>query len=234
MARFIGFIPARAGSKGIPRKNLYEISGFPLIDYTINCAVNSSALSEIYLSTDDIAISMRAEGTRIKVPSLRPEHLATDTALTVDVIKHAINFWVKDYFDDDYLVLLQPTSPLREPHHIAEACSAITKSNLDGASLVSVCDVGAIHPARMKIIDKNGLLKNLSGLEFEDMRPRQQLPTIYIRNGAIYINRIIDIMENNRILSPNCIPYVMTKDESINIDTIDDVSLAESKLQSKI
>jgi CMP-N,N'-diacetyllegionaminic acid synthase len=233
MARFIGLIPARGGSKGVPKKNLYEVSGFPLIDYTIKCAENSSVLSEIYLSTDDIDISRRADGTRIKVLGLRPKHLATDETLTVDVIKHAINIWLKDYSDDDYLVLLQPTSPLREPHHIAEACSVITKSNLDGASLVSVCDVGAIHPARMKIINKNGLLKNLSGLEFEDMRPRQQLPTIYIRNGAIYISRITDIMENNRILSPNCIPYVMTKDESINIDTIDDVLLVESKLQNR-
>jgi CMP-N,N'-diacetyllegionaminic acid synthase len=234
MAKFIGLIPARGGSKGIPKKNLYDVFGLPLIDYTIKCAENSPILSEIYLSTDDVDISKRVDGTRIKFQGLRPQQFATDTTLTVDVAKHAINIWLKDYSDDDYLVLLQPTSPLREPHHVAEACSIIAKSDLEGASLVSVCDVGAIHPARMKIMDQHGLLKNLSGLDVEDMRPRQQLPTIYIRNGAIYINKIIDIMENNRILSPNCIPYFMTKNESINIDTIDDVLLVESKLQGKI
>ena len=97
MAKFIGLIPARGGSKGIPKKNLYDVFGLPLIDYTIKCAENSPILSEIYLSTDDVDISKRVEGTRIKFQGLRPQQFATDTTLTVDVAKHAINIWLEDY-----------------------------------------------------------------------------------------------------------------------------------------
>jgi CMP-N-acetylneuraminic acid synthetase len=82
----------------------------------------------------------------------------------------------------------------------------------------------------MKLINKDGLLQNYSGEELEDMRPRQQLPPVYIRNGAIYINKIIDIVENRRLLSPNCLPYLMSTNESINIDTLDDIYLLNMRL----
>ena len=230
MSRFFGLIPARGGSKGIPGKNLYSIAGIPLIDYTINSASKSKVLTEVFLSTDDIDIANRAKGTAIQVPDLRPPHLAADDTLTVDVALHAIKNWIKDFDQDDYLVLLQPTSPLRRNDHIHEACELLKRGANGTQSLVSVCDVGANHPARMKVIGRDGYLRNYSGEDFEDMRPRQQLPTVFIRNGAIYINKIVDILKNNRLLSPNCLPYIMSTHDSINIDTLDDIYLFSKRL----
>jgi CMP-N,N'-diacetyllegionaminic acid synthase len=128
--------------------------------------------------------------------------------------------------------LLQPTSPLRTTSHIIEACKLLVRNQLIADSLVSVSNVGGNHPARMKVIDEHGLLKNFSGEEDEDMRPRQLLPSVYIRNGAIYINRIEDIVEKKRLVASKCLPFVMTNRESINIDSIEDVLLASKILQN--
>lgn len=230
MSRFFGLIPARGGSKGIPGKNLYLVAGTPLIDYTIDSASRSEVFTEVFLSTDDVNIAERAKGTTIKVPDLRPARLAEDYTLTVDVAIHAIKHWIKDFDQDDYLVLLQPTSPLRRNEHIYEACNLLQRDSSTAQSLVSVCDVGAHHPARMKVIEKDGYLRNYSGEDFEDMRPRQQLPPIFIRNGAIYINKVVDIVNNYRLLSPNCLPYIMSTQDSINIDTLEDIYLVNNRL----
>jgi CMP-N,N'-diacetyllegionaminic acid synthase len=230
VSRFFGLIPARGGSKGIPGKNLYMVAGTPLIDYTIDSAAKSDVLTEVFLSTDDTNIAERAKGTTIKVPGLRPARLADDDTLTVDVAIHVIKHWIKDFDQDDYLVLLQPTSPLRRNHHIHEACDLLQLNSSTAQSLVSVCDVGAHHPARMKVIERDGYLRNYSGEEFEDMRPRQQLPPVFIRNGAIYINKILDIINNERLVSPNCLPYIMSANDSLNIDTFDDICLLNNRL----
>jgi len=230
MSRFFGLIPARGGSKGIPGKNLYVVAGTPLIDYTIDSASRSEVLTEVFLSTDDLDIAERAKGTTIKVPDLRPAHLAEDDTLTVDVAIHAIKHWIKDFDQDDYLVLLQPTSPLRRNDHIYEACELLQRNSSSAHSLVSVCDVGAHHPARMKVLEQDGYLRNYSGEEYEDMRPRQQLPSVFIRNGAIYINKLVDIINNERLLSPICLPYIMSTHDSLNIDTFDDIFLLNKRL----
>ena len=231
MTNFYGLIPARGGSKGIPRKNLFEVNGIPLIDYTINCASELDIFKDVFLSTDDVDIANRAQASRVKVPDLRPSILAQDDTLTIDVAQHAIKSWISSFGDDDYLVLLQPTSPLRRPQHVLESCNLIVDSREHDLSLVSVCDVGANHPNRMKVIQSDGRLKNFSGELPEDMRPRQKLPPVYIRNGAIYINRIMDILKNDRMLTPNCLPYIMSTNESINIDTLDDVYLLGKRLK---
>lgn len=230
MTRFFGLIPARGGSKGIPGKNLYLVAGTPLIDYTIDSASRSEVFTEVFLSTDDVNIAGRAKGTTIKVPDLRPAHLAADDTLTVDVAIHAIKNWIKDFDKDDYLVLLQPTSPLRRHDHIYEACNLLERSSITAKSLVSVCDVGAYHPARMKIIEGDGFLRNYSGEDDEDMRPRQLLPPVFIRNGAIYINKVVDIVNNHRLLAPYSLPYIMSTHDSVNIDNLDDIYLVNNRL----
>lgn len=212
-------------------KNLLGIKGTPLIDYTIHSSINSSYLSEIYITSDSRLITSRVKNTRIMAPDLRPTSLANDNSLTIDVVKHVILNWLKKYELDDYIVLLQPTSPLRTSKHIDEACSILLKHSEDNLSLTSVSLVNSSHPNRMKRINYEGYLENLDGSLYDDMSPRQSLPKVYIRNGALYINKIYDILQNHRLTNSRCIPYIMNENESYNIDSVIDKFLVEKQLE---
>ncbi len=177
-------------------------------------------MNRIYLSTDSQEIIDRTSGTDIIAPALRSASLSEDIILN----------WMDDFEETDYVVLLQPTSPLRRAADIDSACMKLEQISFDGFSLASVTRVNAQHPNRMKVINKDGILENLDGSFYDDMRPRQHLPEVYIRNGALYINSIRDILSSNRLTNSKCIPFIMEQQNSYNIDTIEDVMLVERQL----
>ena len=166
----------------------------------------------------------------IDIPFLRPKELATDTIESFPVITHALNEMEKiKGYKYDYFILLQPTSPLRTAKDIDNALSILINSSYD--SIVSVVDVEGNHPLRMKKIDKNGMLINYVNQDGENMKPRQELDTVYIRNGCIYASKRDVLFSNKSIVGYRCLPYIMTKENSINIDSEIDFFLAE-KLMS--
>ena len=142
-------IPARGGSKSIPRKNIRSLNGKPLISYTINAALATSSLTDIIVSTDDSEIAEISKKLGVKVPFIRPKELASDKAESAPVIEHALSFMEKvKSIKYDAILMLQPTSPLRTTKHINDSIELFKSRECD--SVVSVTSVGANHPYRMK------------------------------------------------------------------------------------
>jgi CMP-N,N'-diacetyllegionaminic acid synthase len=225
---FLGIIPARGGSKGIPRKNITIINGKPLIQYTIDEAKNSKYLDRIIVSTDDKEIAEVAEKCGAEVPFLRPKELATDNAKTIDALIHAVKELEKRGSKYDYVVLLQPTQPLRRSWHIDEAIQKIVETNEE--SLVSVSEVKE-HPILMRTIGEDGKVKNLMGIS-STVR-RQDFPTFYKVNGAIYINKINENFTKNTSLNDNKLAYLMDKKYDLDIDEPIDLEFFKLFLQLK-
>ncbi|PLR67929.1 acylneuraminate cytidylyltransferase family protein [Bacillus sp. UMB0893] len=210
---FIGVIPARGGSKGIPHKNIREVNGKPLIQYSIEEANKSNYLDRIIVSTDDLEIERVAKKVGADVPFLRPKEYATDTAKTIDALIFTVNELAIRGFQYDYLVLLQPTQPLRKGWHIDEAIKEIV--DRDRNSLVSVSEVQD-HPILMRTINDHGELENI--LKISSTIRRQDFPTYYKVNGAIYINKLNENFTLNTSLNDNSLSYIMDKRYDIDID----------------
>lgn len=227
--RVLGIIPARGGSKGIPRKNLVDVCGQPLIGYTIRAALSSRSISRTIVSTEDDEIAAVAVALGAEVPFRRPQELADDTARSLPVVQHAVTaVEAEEGQAYDIIVMLQPTTPLRTSADIDEGVRLLTETDAD--SVVSVVDVGANHPYRMKRIDDDGRLVNFVDQGFEDMRPRQELPPVYIRSGDLYVSRRRVVMEQNTLVGVNCRAVVIPEGRAVNIDTPLDLLRAEQLL----
>jgi CMP-N-acetylneuraminic acid synthetase len=228
--RILAVVPARGGSKSVPKKNIAPLANKPLIAYTLESARQSKRLTQTIVSTDcaDIAEVVRSLGG--DVPFMRPENLSGDMALSLPVIQHAVmHMETANKKKFDFVVMLQPTSPFRTAGDIDECINLLIESGADSA--ISVVNVGANHPLRMKRVVATNHLVNYVDQGMEDMRPRQSLPPVYIRNGAIYAARRETLMEHNSFVGDDCRAYIMPKDRSINIDTEDDLIIAEHYIQ---
>lgn len=226
MKKILGIIPARGGSKGVPNKNIRELKNKPLIHYTIEAAQGSKLLTDFIVSTESKKIVEICKNINVEVPFLRPIKLAGDRVESFPVVEHALKKMEKyKKVKYHYFVLLQPTTPFRTASDIDKSCDLLINSDVD--SVVSVCNVGAMHPLRMKKITKNDRLENYINQDFENMKPRQELPTVYIRNGAIYASKSKVLQKYKSLVGPDCAAHIMSPEQSINIDTILDFKLAE-------
>lgn len=221
--KFLAIIPARGGSKGIPNKNIMDICGKPLIAYTIEAGKKSKYIDEIVISTDSNSVKAVAEKYGARIPYLRPEELSNDTAKSIDVILHAIDFYKNNNMTFDYIILLQPTSPLRTSEDVDKAIEKLINNN--GESLVSVCEADE-NPILMRTIQDDKLREVIS-FEGGNLR-RQDLPTFYIFNGALYINSNDMLLNQKKFVDENTIPYVMDKRKSVDIDNMLDARLVEA------
>jgi CMP-N-acetylneuraminic acid synthetase len=225
----LGVIPARGGSKGIPRKNLYNLCGKPLIGYTIKAAFKASALTRFIVSTDSDEIAETAKEYGANVPFRRPSELATDSSLAADVMKHAIIEMEKlNGIIYDTLVMLQPTTPLRTPEDIDNAVQKLHSTGCD--TVITMKDVGATHPARMYKIVNDKLVSIMD--EGTALRPRQELQHIYIRSGDVYACRRSVIFDQGSLIGKDCRPIIIPSKRAVNIDSMDDVILAEYYLKN--
>lgn len=219
--KILALIPARGGSKQIINKNIKLLCGKPLISYTIEAALASDYIDDVVISTDSdliAEISLKCGG---QVPFMRPKELAEDESKTIDVAIHAINALVKMKRTYDYLILLQPTSPLRTKDDMDSAIKIIIDGDI--SSLVSVREVKE-NPVLMRTIENNKL-KNI--MDFNGSLRRQDLPKYYIFNGAIYINNIDMLLKQKKFVDEKTYPYVMDYERSIDIDEILDFKIVE-------
>ncbi len=229
--RILAVVPARGGSKSVPRKNIAPMAGRPLLAYTIDEALKVSRITDLAVSTDDNEIAEVAQSLGAQVPFLRPAELSTDTALSAPVLKHCLlHMEAARGFRYDAVLMLQPTTPFRKAAHIDRAIDMFAASTCD--SLVSVVSVGGFHPFRMKRLVGDRLI-NYVDQGFEDMRPRQDLPPVYIRNGAIYLSIRSIIADRDGIVGENCLGFEMKAEESVNIDDRIDFKLAEIMLNEQ-
>lgn len=227
--KILGVIPARGGSKGMPKKNIKKLGKHPTLAYTIFQSLNSKLLTEVVVSSDDAEIIKIAKKYGAKAPFVRPKHLSTDKALAVPTIQQAVDFMEKQNgFKYDYVVMLQPTCPFTLSTDLDKALSKLIKTKAD--SVISVVEVGPIHPWRMKKIVKDKLV-DYTKEKVENM-PRQKLPKVYLRSGDIYATKRDVLMKKNSFKGKSSKPYIIPLDRSMNVDSISDFWLAEKMLEN--
>ncbi|QOP40325.1 cytidylyltransferase domain-containing protein [Sulfurimonas marina] len=222
---FLAVIPARGGSKRLPRKNVLDLAGKPLIGWSIEAAQKSKYLDALLVSSDDSEI-LELSKNYGAATLLRPQELASDTATTFDTLKHAIEN-SKEY---DYIVLLQPTSPLRTAQDIDEAIKLLINKDADG--IISVCEMEH-SPLWSNTLSEDKSMKHFLNEEVLNKRS-QDLETYYRLNGAIYIAKIDKFLENGSFfLKNNIFAYEMEQQHSIDIDTKIDFLFAELLLKEQ-
>jgi len=207
---FLAIIPARGGSKRLPRKNILDLAGKPLIAWSIEAGLNSKYIDKVIVSSDDAEILDISKQYNAQI-IVRPNYLASDTATTFDAIKHTIDN-VEQY---DYIVLLQATSPLRNNQHIDEAIELLESKNAD--AVVSVCEMDH-SPLWSNTLDESLSMQGF--LKDEVLNKRSQDLEKYFRlNGAIYICKTDELLEEKSFfLKKSIFAYMMDRESSVDID----------------
>lgn len=216
-------IPARGGSKGIPHKNIKLLNGKPLIQYSIEIARELAPDEDICVSTDDQDIKNVAEKCGLKVPFLRPDYLASDTASSNDVIIHALDYYEKQGKNYDTVVLLQPTSPLRTVQDVKN-CLELYSSDLDMVTTVKESCVSAVLCKE----NSEGYLEKVIG---KATGRRQDAEKLYEYNGAVYVINATSVKEKGLGRFTKIKKCVMSEENSVDIDTMLDWKIAESILK---
>jgi len=230
----LGLIPARGGSKSIPRKNITPLAGRPLLAYTCEAGLGSRILTRVVLSTDDAEIAQVGRRCGVEVPFMRPAELAQDDTPSLPVAQYAVR-WLTEHegWKADILVLLQPTSPLRQARHIDEALQRMEKTGAD--TVVSVIEVPHRFSPYAVMRFQEGGLKDFwqEPLPF-DRFCRQNLPIFYARNGpSILASRVTVLFECQSFYGQRVIPYVMSEEDSVDIDSPLDVQIAEWLIEQR-
>lgn len=225
--RTLVIIPARGGSKGIPHKNIKPLAGKPLIEYTIDVARQVADDCDICVSTDDWDIINLVEKYGLKVPFVRPAHLATDTAGTYEVLLHALEFYESNGVFYDNILLLQNTSPFRKAEHVKEAL-ALYNNDID--MVVSVTEVSANPYYNCFEEDENGYLHISKG--DGSLTRRQDAPKCWEYNGAIYVINPESLKKMPLGKFTKRVKYVMDKIYSVDLDTPSDWIIAEAIIKT--
>jgi len=219
----LAVIPGRKGSKGIINKNIRKINNKPLISYSIEAALKSKYIKRVVVSSDSDEILEIANSYNVESIE-RPEHLAQDDSTTVDVVKHVLNVFNEsnDYFPEN-LVLLQPTSPLRDSGDIDDAI----KMFLEDESVDSLISMSKFnHNPLWTFKIEDNLLSPAFNEEFLNKR-RQELPDLFLPNGAIYIIKTKQLIEKNSFYIEKTKPFLMSEEKSLDVDTELDLKLVK-------
>ena len=229
--RILGLIPARGGSKGIPRKNVKDLLGKPLVAWAVESALDSGVFDRVVISTDDQEIASIGSAVGAEVPFMRPPELAGDGAAMLDVVVHALSSLDEDGYPVDAVAVLQPTAPLRHAGHIRKAVELLD------ASTDSVCSVvelpPEISPHYVMRIQEDGTLTHFLEEGSRFIR-RQDVPLAYRRDGTIYLVHSNVVLEQRSLYGQRCRPLVLTAADSVTLDDPDDWLEAEAKLAARI
>lgn len=217
--RVLAVIPARGGSKGLPGKNIRSLAGKPLIAWSIACAHQSSYIDRCIISTDDPVIAQVSREWGGDVPFLRPVELAQDDTPGIAPILHALD-QVQGY---DLVVLLQPTSPLRLASDIDGCLERLLASGAPACVSVTPADQS---PYWMYTLTEQGKMEPVLPSSERDI-PRQALPEVYVLNGAVYVAEVLWLQRSRTFLTEETVAFVMPRERSVDIDTLDDLELAD-------
>lgn len=229
--KVLAVIPARGGSKGVPRKNIRLLGGKPLLQYTAETALHAHKLTHVILSTEDEEIAQVGRECGLDVPFLRPRELAADNTPSLPVIQHAVR-WIESRGDIyDAVCLLQPTNPFRTSEQIDACVTLMIESQAD--SVVTILPVPAEHnPHWVYFRDDSGFLQLSTG-EKTPIPRRQELPQAFHRDGSIYLTRRSVLMIQNSLYGERIVGYITDLRHSVNIDTLDDWQRAEQMLRER-
>jgi CMP-N,N'-diacetyllegionaminic acid synthase len=223
--KILGLIPARGGSKGVPRKNIKLLAGKPLLAYTAEPALKVKSFSKVLLSTDDEEIAEVGRQLGLDVPFLRPAELAQDNTPTLPVVQHALQFMKGMGEEFDAVCILQATNPLR---NVEDMEKAIEKFEIQGYdSLFSMLEVPSEHNPYWAFLENEEGLLHLATGGTNPIPRRQSLPKAYHREGSIYLCKTAVVLERNSLFGDKVGGYLMKMECPINIDTMEDWAIAE-------
>ena len=228
----MAIIPARGGSKGLPGKNIKDLCGKPLIAYTIEAALKSQDIDKVIVTTDSEEIASVARKYGAEIPFMRPAYLADDNASAVDVYIHAAEYMMNEYgCDMQKFIVLLPTAPLRDEKDLDDAVTMFRKKNATTLISVAEADVPASWYYRM---NGDGVIKNAGFDRKNAMKNRQIYDKYYVPNGAIYILDYQLLKNLRTYYAEDTVGYIMPREKSIDIDSIDDFKYIEYLMNQRI
>lgn len=229
--KVLAIIPARGGSKGLPQKNIKSLCGKPLIGWTIEQAKASKYIDNIFVTTDCQKIAEVSEFFGISVPFLRPAELARDATSTIDVVEHVVNYFLSEKNEYDYILLLEPTSPLRKQDDIDLAIElAVNNESADG--VISVGEVHMEHPMIVKKINNEGKITPYIN-NTKKLTQRQQADQAYFPYGVLYLIKTDVLIREKAFYTNNIIPYFIERWQNYEVDDIYDFITIEAILNIK-
>jgi len=228
--QIIGIIPARGGSKGVPRKNIRKLGGKPLVQYSIEAAAQSKCIDTVVVSTDDEEIASLSESVGSRVIR-RPDKLASDRALVMDAVRHVIDIETKNGREYDLLVLLEPTAPFRTAEDIDETITLMLKNKADSAATFSETETPPTRTWRIRDNTPEPFIKGS-----DPFQPRQSHEKGYSLNGMVYVlktSMLSEYPETNSFLIGKTSANLIPQERVVDIDTEMDLFIAEQILKSK-
>jgi len=230
--KIIAIIPARGGSKGLPEKSIKPLCGKPLIGWSIEQAKDCKYIDEIFVTTDSEKIANTAKEFGVDVPFLRPSELAKDTSSSMDVVEHVLSHFENRNIFFDYIVLLEPTSPLRKKKDLDNAIQmAIENETADG--IISLGEVHMEHPMIVKKITEKGKIKPYID-NIKKISQRQQADKAYFPYGVIYMIRTDIFKKERAFYTDNVLPYYIERWQNYEVDDIYDFMAIEAILTKRL
>ena len=229
--KVLAIIPARGGSKGLHGKNIRALHGIPLVAWPIKAALGSRWIDRVVVTTDDTEIAAIAQQYGADVPFLRPAHLAEYVSNSSGAILHALEFCTMQDGEYDYIVILEPTSPLTESIDIDKALETLVAS--DHLSIVGASKVGSSHPAYCAVIGDDQRLKPFNRDSFGSPLRRQDVDDLYFFDGSLYISDVKKYREEATFYHESTLPYIVPAWKSLEIDTLLDFLMVETVMQHK-
>ena len=229
--KVLAIIPARGGSKGLPGKNIRPLNGIPLVAWPIKAALASQYIDRVIVSTDDENIAEIALEYGADVPFMRPIEFAQDTSPSSDAIIHALTFCNEKDGDYDYIVLLEPTSPLTETADVDNALEVLDGSN--GFAIVGASKVESTHPVYCATINEDGFLQPYHRESFAKPIRRQDVDDVYFFDGSLYVSDVKHYLATKTFYHQYTLPYIVPAWKAIEIDTLLDFLKIETVLNNK-
>ena len=231
--KVLAIVPARGGSKGLPGKNLRLLDGRPLVAWPVSAALGAASVDRVIISTDDVAIAEAARTAGADVPFIRPAYLASDTASSMDVILHALDTLAAQGHEYEYVILLEPTSPLTESSDVEDALSRLRAAGAAADAIVGICRVESTHPEYDVRRDPNGLISPYAAPDFKSLRRRQDIEDLYFLEGSLYISRVEAFRQYKTFYHERTLGYQVTRWKSIEVDDIFDFIMVEAVVRQR-
>lgn len=228
--RVLALVPARGGSKGLPRKNVRSLGGRPLVAWPIRAALESRLVDRVILSTDDEEIAECGRAAGADVPFIRPAELAADSASSMEVVIHALDEVARTDPAYDYIVMLEPTSPFTEGSDVDAALTGLHSARDAGDAMVGVARSEIFHPAYSVEKRSDGTLKPCFAPDFAHLKRRQDLSEVFFLEGSLYLSAVDAFRQARTFYHARTLPYVVPRWKALEIDELIDFLFAEAVL----
>ncbi len=230
--RVLGLIPARGGSRGVPRKNIRMLCGKPLLQYTTEAALRAKRLARVVLSTEDEEIAEVGRRCGVEVPFRRPEDLARDDTAMLPVVQHAVSHLEEAGDSFDAVCLLQPTHPFRCPQDIDGCIERLEQTEAD--SVITILTIPIAHHPEWIYLENSAGFLHLNTGHTEPIARRQDLSRAFHREGSVYLTRRDVVMKGNSLYGARLVGYLLDGKPSVDIDTEEDWEGAEALLSGRV